>query len=314
MDSSMATPARRSGRFSPLLSEIEIALESEFFEVVDTEFEIRTARLAEDLSQSVRRMRLVDGFRELAGALADSAAPFCEKCAVFEAVGENMALRAGRGVTGGAVVPLNTAGAFQAAAESGDPVSALATPAEVSQAVVNLFAHTSVERISIFPIGTFGLLYASGKLQPAVLELLAQVAGLAGAAAASEPEPAGLVTIAPATEARLPQKEPTADGHPSALMTLDPKEHRAHLRAQQFARTRVAQMRLHEAQALSTGRLEADIYGALTREIDALREAFKEKFLPAAPTMVDYVHLELLRTLANDDPALLGPGYPGPLV
>jgi len=30
--------------------------------------------------------------------------------------------------------------------------------------------------------------------------------------------------------------------------------------------------------------------------------------------MVDYLHLELLRTLANDDSDLLGKDYPGPLV
>ena len=30
--------------------------------------------------------------------------------------------------------------------------------------------------------------------------------------------------------------------------------------------------------------------------------------------MVDYLHLELLRTLANDDADLLGSEYPGPMV
>jgi hypothetical protein len=30
--------------------------------------------------------------------------------------------------------------------------------------------------------------------------------------------------------------------------------------------------------------------------------------------MVDYLHLELVQTLANDDPDLLGNNYPGPMV
>jgi hypothetical protein len=30
--------------------------------------------------------------------------------------------------------------------------------------------------------------------------------------------------------------------------------------------------------------------------------------------MVDYLHLELIRTLANDDAELLGKDYPGPMV
>jgi hypothetical protein len=29
--------------------------------------------------------------------------------------------------------------------------------------------------------------------------------------------------------------------------------------------------------------------------------------------MVDYFHIEAVRTLANDDESLLGPEYPGPL-
>jgi hypothetical protein len=30
--------------------------------------------------------------------------------------------------------------------------------------------------------------------------------------------------------------------------------------------------------------------------------------------MVDYLHLELVRTLANDDAEVLGPNYPGAMV
>ena len=308
----MATPARRSGRFSPLLAEIEIALESEFAEFVNTELEIRTARYGEDLNQAVRRLRLAQRFQELAAALADAAAPFCERCAVFETVGDHMALRAGRGVTGGAIAPLEIAGAFRAATESGDPVSALATPGEVSQAIVNLFAHTLGERVSIFPVGKTGLLYACGKVQPAALELLTQVAGMTGT---SSPQgKANLVSISAATpRAASEEISPRGDERP-AWRRLDPKQQRVHLRAQQFARTQVAQLRLDRAQAVLQGRLDADVYGALKSEIDAAREAFERKFLSAAPTIIDYVHLELLRTLANDDPALLGPGYPGPLV
>jgi hypothetical protein len=47
--------------------------------------------------------------------------------------------------------------------------------------------------------------------------------------------------------------------------------------------------------------------------IDTARESFRKKFFSATPTMVDYLHLELVRTLANDDPELLGNDYPGPL-
>jgi hypothetical protein len=105
---------------------------------------------------------------------------------------------------------------------------------------------------------------------------------------------------------------PAGEPQPISPLRILPEE-RVHLRAQQFARAQVAQIRLHQAREVQRGRSQSDLYGCLTREIDALREAFGRKFLTASPTMIDYVHSELLRTLAHDDPALLGPGYPGAL-
>jgi hypothetical protein len=87
-----------------------------------------------------------------------------------------------------------------------------------------------------------------------------------------------------------------------------------HLRAQRFARVQVAEMRLYKAQAVKNGRLNADLYSCLKHEIDTGREAFRRDFLSASPSMADYFHLELVQTLANDDAALLGKEYPGPMV
>ena len=56
-----------------------------------------------------------------------------------------------------------------------------------------------------------------------------------------------------------------------------------------------------------------NIYASLEAQIDAAREKFREKHM-SAPTMVDYLHLEMVRSLAEDDAILLGPNYPGPLV
>ena len=36
--------------------------------------------------------------------------------------------------------------------------------------------------------------------------------------------------------------------------------------------------------------------------------------MTVSPTMVDYLHLELVRSFADDDARMLGPDYPGPLV
>ena len=66
-----------------------------------------------------------------------------------------------------------------------------------------------------------------------------------------------------------------------------------------------------------TGRIarcHAPYHAALRERIDMARELFHEQFFAPCASMVDYLHLELLRTLANDDPDLFGKDYPGPLV
>jgi hypothetical protein len=85
-------------------------------------------------------------------------------------------------------------------------------------------------------------------------------------------------------------------------------------RAQQFARVRVAEIQLYHAAAMKAGRASGDVYSALKTQMDAAREAYREKFLTPVNGTADYLHTEFVRTLANDDAALLGPGYPGPLL
>jgi hypothetical protein len=85
-------------------------------------------------------------------------------------------------------------------------------------------------------------------------------------------------------------------------------------RAQQFARVRVAEIQLYHAAAMNAGRASGDVYSALKTQMDAARDAYREKFLTPVNGTADYLHTEFVRTLANEDAALLGPGYPGPLV
>ena len=60
-------------------------------------------------------------------------------------------------------------------------------------------------------------------------------------------------------------------------------------------------------------RVEGDLYGRLREAIDAERESFRRRFMEQCTSPVDYLHQELVRTLANGDEALSGPDYPGPI-
>jgi hypothetical protein len=85
------------------------------------------------------------------------------------------------------------------------------------------------------------------------------------------------------------------------------------LRAQRFARVKVAEIQLYQPAKVTAGRGARDLYGSLQPHIDAARAVFRERFLTPGWKIADYLHTELVRTLANDDAELLGPGYPGPM-
>ncbi len=96
--------------------------------------------------------------------------------------------------------------------------------------------------------------------------------------------------------------------------SLSRQEQELHLRARRFARVQVAEMRLYKSQAVRAGRARCKLYAELKEDIDSAREAFRRQFFSPSRSMPDYFHLELIGTLANDDMAVLGEDYPGPLV
>jgi len=289
--------------------------------------------LSDQLNQSVRRLRQAGSLDQLAATLLDAAAAFAAGAAIFRIAGPAAKGETIRGVSkeagqafGSLDIPLSSAPALAGAVESRDPVIAVTTAAEVSPELMSLAAHPADGRAFVFPLVVKDrvpvLLYCWGPVLGAALEMLAQVAAavwdsLAGQEAPelvtvwdslAAPEAPELVTIAPAPAAAAPT-EPV-----SAWDALSAEEQAVHLRAQRFARVRVAEMRLHEDPAVESGRTRRDLYEALRPRIDGARVTFRQSYLALCPDMVDYLHVELVRTLAHDDPDLLGKDYPGPLV
>ncbi len=179
---------------------------------------------------------------------------------------------------------------------SREPVTALRTAAELSAEFAALLETPEAgSKCHLFPVTGLGrvaaVVYAEG--DDIDVNGLEAVAALAGASL-----------------------RPASGKSSSALpdwAQLSREEQELHLRAQRFARVRVAEMRLYKSQAVRSGRSQKNLYAALKPEIDAAREAFQRDFTAASPAMPDYFHLELIRTLANDDVAVLGEEYPGPL-
>lgn len=326
--------------------------------VADASTESRRA-LAEELNQSVRRLRQAKSADEEYSVLLDVTAPFCEQAIVFsidrKQVRAERMRRPGSVEAGEAQVPENLppltfavsdAAAFSTAVDSRDPVIAMSTPAEVSQALIALLANEPEEKVYLFPLvvrgETAGVLYAARGVQAPALELLAETAALcletltakpADVTEAPKAEPLRVATAAAPGASTVPER--AAAAHPFTIagsLWKQPetdaasglKEHREwrglsrdeqqkHLAAQRFARVQVAEMRLAHPEALRSGREQRDIYTALRESMDAAREKFRMQFMTVSSTMVDYLHLEMVRSLAEDDANVLGPTYPGPL-
>jgi hypothetical protein len=103
----------------------------------------------------------------------------------------------------------------------------------------------------------------------------------------------------------------------TALVSIQPAEGEATdlaRQAQRFARVHVAEMRLYQSGEVKQGRLTGTLYAALRESIEQARQDYREQFLTNSQVGADYLHEELVRTLANGDPSLFGAEYPGPLV
>jgi hypothetical protein len=294
-----------------LFSELEQLFQSETEARVSTSVEAAERALAEHLNQAVRRLRQASTFPEMAAILCDASAPFANACAVFHVRENTVGGERLRGASGEAAARFREvrfaageAAAFAGAMESREPLVALASAAEVSAAVVETLGHAAGDKAYLFPLTvdqtTVGMLYATGAVDSAALELLAQA------------------TAAVLEARQRPARREDRPGGPSYAAPdwdeLSAADRELHLRAQRFARVKVAEMRLYRPDAVKAGRAQGDLYAALQEPIDVGREEFRQTYVAASKTMVDYFHLEVLRTLAQDNPAWLGGKYPGRLV
>ena len=202
-------------------------------------------------------------------------------------------------------VPLTSAPAFGSAVESKDTVVAVGTPRELSQTISAILGDASEKKVYLFPVvarqNVVAVLYAEPedhrstsapwsywpvwpphRLKPTetvvVKSPAVDLVRIAGA-----PAPAGC---------------PDVDGSDQA--GAGAASSGSAVRADQGGGDAAAQ-----SPAGSEWPWANNLYGVLKEEIEAGREAFRREFIDTCPSMVDYFHLELQRTLAKMMPALL---------
>ena len=267
------------------------------------------------LHQTARRMRQAESREVWMRAFLERAGDFCVRAALFAIRGRTVRYEGGLGIddsnneTG--EVQLASAPAFASAVESRDTVVSAGSAGQLSELLARLLKPGD-RKVYLFPFSlrghVVGILYAEPgdkAVNVSGLELLTALAETT-----IEPQTAtqravdGLVRLGP---------EPAAEVTGAAWAVLPAAAQEAHARAERFARTRVAQIMLYKMDQVRSGRTGRDLYATLKEEIDAGREAYREQFLSGGPSVPDYFHTELVRTLAKDDAGMLGADYPGPL-
>lgn len=273
-------------RFAELAARIEREFAAETGERVAAELAAAARQGAEEFNRAVRRFASWESQEQWAAALLDSVSGFCSRAALFLVGPHSLhGLRAFSGLD----VPLEEAPAVGAAIASRDTLVTLPTAAELSSGIAGLFE--------------------AGRC--AVLPVVARERVVAVLLAAGEPiETSGLEAMAVLAGAAL-ERRGRPDPLPETVQSAE--EEALFLRAQRFARVRVAEIRLAKSREVVEGRAAKRLYALLKEEIDVARVAYAREFLQASPFMPDYLHAELIRTLANEDLAALGEDYPGPL-
>jgi hypothetical protein len=281
----------------------------------------KTARrdLIQKLNQSARRLRHFENESQWSHTLVDSTRGFCGRAALFLVRDRALHLEASRNVDVPAPtedIGLEAAPAFATAVDTRDTLVAMRTPGELSAQLADLLGESldsGNARCCLFPLvtrqGVPAVLYAdSDDVDVDAIELLTVTA-----AAVLEAFPAPAPVLPPPAETLV---SITAAPKPEILswFSLSREDRELHLRAQRLARVQVAGIRLYQSEMVKNGRTAHDLYTSLKEEIDSARETYRREILNASDSMVDYLHLELVRTLANDDAELLGQDYPGPMV
>ena len=303
-------------------------LEEEGWQNLKREYDASCARLTRatrgqlttELNQLLRRFQHYENEAGWVSILIEGASQFARCVAVFSVERPDLRLRgqAQMDLASELKFPISSAAAFASVIDTRDPVTALRTPSEVTG---YLAVSLKSERAHLIPLlngeRTVAVLFASDdeSLDMNGLEL---IAGIASAVLERQANQALHKQITPVALSPVVDPNGKSSAKPDqrklpSWEELDEKQRSFHLRAQRFSRVTVAEMQLAKPEACRAGREQSNLYLLLKNEIDAARETYREQFM-TIPTMVDYLHLELVRAAAEGDELKLGAEYPGQLV
>ncbi len=123
------------------------------------------------------------------------------------------------------------------------------------------------------------------------------------AAASVAPAPA----VAQAAVAVETEPAPVEVAAPVSAPVVDDEVHK---KARRFAKLLVDEIKLYNQAKVSEGRQHRDLYDRLKEDIEKSRASYDKRYGTTSAKDSDYFNQELVRILADNDPALLGGNFP----
>jgi hypothetical protein len=271
-------------------------------------------------SECFARMRRFESDRHWCEALLDALGTVSRRSAFFSIRGDKLCFQglrgmdlAGRRIPG--EVPIGLAPAFKGVIETAEPATASRSAAELSEPIAQLLGGSEGRALLVplrFEGGVPGVIYVEDPVDPSAIHAIAAVGAatlekfLDGVKPQRTASP-GAVRAVAVSDPQLPESSPP---RPAPLAQPASGElDSASAPARRFAQVQVARMILECSEAVARGRSAADLYNELREPIDKARDGYRTRF----HGVHDFLHEELVRTLARSDSSLLGRDYPGPL-
>ena len=125
----------------------------------------------------------------------------------------------------------------------------------------------------------------------------------AAAAAAAGAAESSIATV-------VPVSVPSDGAHAvAAHVEVSPEDAETHQKAQRFARLLVDEIKLYNQAKVAEGRKHKDLYDRLKEDIEKSRSTYQKRYGNTAAASGDYFTHELVRSLAEDDPSIMGASF-----
>lgn len=124
----------------------------------------------------------------------------------------------------------------------------------------------------------------------------------------AQPEPAAeVVEVATQAASASAASAPAAAADPFAGLSAEDAD--THRKAQRFARLLVDEIKLYNQAKVAEGRRHKDLYDRLKDDLEKSRATYQKRYGSTAAATGDYFQKEVVRSLAEDDPAVLGASF-----